>query len=483
VDRTEGNRTQEIDECLADLKAAWPLLSPQERVDGLKLLPEDEAEEFFLGLTAREQANLLLALPGLGRRTWLRLLPLDEAADVIQETPAAAREELMKLLDDVSLREVRALLAYAEDEAGGLMNPRFARLRPDMTVDEAILYLRRQAQQKDRPIYYNYVLDPDQKLRGVCSFRQLLTAPANKRVEDVMVKEVVTVADDLDQEKIAPLLTSHAFVALPVVDAEGRMKGVVSAEDIVDVVQQEATEDIQKLGGVEVLDAPYLEVGIATLIRKRAGWLSALFIGETLTATAMGYYEHQIEQWAVVALFLPLIISSGGNSGSQASTLVIRAMALGEVRIKDWWRVFRRELVAGFALGGFLALIGLLRILLWQAVFTRAGGPFYGDHYMRLGITVAASLVGVVLYGSLVGALLPFLLRLVRLDPATACSPFVATLCDVTGLVIYFTIANVFYFHFVPAKVEKSDGNDKPAIEGPLVPGDPAGKPGNPEHK
>ena len=239
MDRTEGNRTQEIDECLADLKAAWPLLSPQERVDGLKLLPEDEAEEFFLGLTAREQANLLLALPGLARRTWLRLLPLDEAADVIQETPAAAREELMKLLDDVSLREVRALLAYAEDEAGGLMNPRFARLRPDMTVDEAILYLRRQAQQKDRPIYYNYVLD---------------------------------------------LLVGR------------RMKGVVSAEDIVDVVQQEATEDIQKLGGVEVLDAPYLEVGIATLIRKRAGWLSTLFIDETLTTTAISYFEHQIEQ-------------------------------------------------------------------------------------------------------------------------------------------------------------------------------------------
>jgi magnesium transporter len=474
VDRAEGNRTQETDECLADLKAAWPLLSPAERVDGLKLLPEDEAEEFFLALTEREQAALLLVLPGLARRTWLRLLPLDEAADVIQETPAAEREALMKLLDDVSLKEVRALLAYAEDEAGGLMNPRFARLRPDQTVDEAILYLRRQAQQKDRPIYYTYVLDADQKLRGVLSFRQLITAPPNARVEDVMVKEVVTVPDDLDQEKIAPLLTQHAFVALPVVDAEGRMKGVVSAEDIVDVVQQEATEDIQKLGGVEVLDAPYLEIGIPSLIRKRAGWLSALFIGETLTATAMGYFEGEIEKWAVVALFLPLIISSGGNSGSQASTLVIRAMALGEVRLRDWWRVFRRELLTGLALGVFLAMIGLFRILLWQGLFTRHGAPFYGDHYLRLGATVAFALVGVVLYGSLVGALLPFLLRLVKLDPATACSPFVATLCDVTGLLIYFSIAGLCYFKYVPSPVRESAIDPPTAIEGPLVPGAPA---------
>ena len=454
MDRAEGNRTQEIAECLADLKAAWPVLSAQERIDGLKLLPEDEAEEVFLELGAREQAQLLLALPAMTRRTWLRLLPLDEAADVVQQAPAESREELVKLLDDVSLKEVRALLAYAEDEAGGLMNPRFVRLRPEMTIDEAILYLRRQALQKDRPIYYNYVLDPDQKLRGVCSFRQLLSAPANARVEQIMVGDVVTVPEDLDQEKIAPLFTSHSFVALPVVDAQGRMKGIVTAEDIVDVVQQEATEDIQKLGGVEVLDAPYLQTGILSLIRKRAGWLSALFIGETLTATAMGYFEHEIEKWAVVALFLPLIISSGGNSGSQASTLVIRAMALGEVRIKDWWRVFRRELVSGLALGAFLAAIGVARILLWQVLFTRNGAPYYGDHAMRLALTVGFALVGVVLYGSVVGALLPFLLRLVKLDPATACSPFVATFCDVTGLLIYFTIAGFLYFHYVPSAVE-----------------------------
>jgi magnesium transporter len=474
VDRAEGNRTEETDEVLADLKAAWGVLSAPERCEALRLLPEDEAEEFFLGLNSREQSQLLLALPALTRRTWLRLLALDDAADVIQEAGPEMREELMKLLDEVSLKEVRALLAYAEDEAGGLMNPHFARLRPEMTVDEAILYLRKQAQQRDRPIYYTYVLGPDQRLLGTLSFRQLLTAAANKKVEEVMMTDVVTVPENLDQEKIAPLLTQHNLLALPVVDSEGRMKGIVTAEDIVDVVQQEATEDIQKLGGVEVLDAPYLQIGILSLIRKRAGWLSALFVGETLTATAMSHYETEMHQWTVVALFLPLIISSGGNSGSQASTLVIRAIALGEVRIRDWWRVFRREIATGLALGVFLAVIGLIRILLWQALFKRDGGPFYGDHFLRLAVTVATALVGVVLFGSLVGALLPFLLRMVKLDPATACSPFVATFCDVTGLLIYFTIAHFCYFSFVPPKIDKGS-LDPPAIHAPLVPGGAAG--------
>jgi magnesium transporter len=450
MDRAEGQLTQEHSEVLADLKAAWPVMSCEERIDSLRLLPEDEAEEFFLGLTSREQAQILVALSPLTRRSWLRILPLDDAADVIQQAEPACRDELLKQLDDVSLKEVRALLAYAEDEAGGLMNPRFARLRPDMTVDEAILYMRKQAQQKDRPIYYCYVLDAAQKLLGVLSFRQLLTAPSAKRIDEVMVKEVISVKEDTPQEQIAPLFTQHALVALPVLDVEGRMKGVVSAEDIVVVVQEEATEDIQKLGGVQVLEAPYLETGIGAMIRKRAGWLAALFVGETLTATAMGSYEHEISKWAVVSLFVPLIISSGGNTGSQSSTLVIRALALGELKLRDWWRVFRRELATGLALGAFLAVIGVVRILAWQYLFKREGQPYYGEHYLRLASVVACSLVGVVLYGSLVGSLLPFVLRLFKLDPATACSPFVATFCDVTGLIIYFSIAAAMYFHFVP---------------------------------
>jgi magnesium transporter len=231
------------------------------------------------------------------------------------------------------------------------------------------------------------------------------------------------------------------------------MKGIVTYDDIASVVEEEATEDIQKIGGTEALDAPYLRVSFAHMVRKRVGWLAVLFIGELFTASAMSSYQAEIEAAAVLAVFLPLIISSGGNSGSQASTLVIRAMALGEVRIIDWWRVFRRELLTGLALGAFLAAVGMVRILAWQFLFKVDGGPYYGDHYFRLALTVACALVGVVLFGSLVGALLPFLLRLVKLDPATACSPFVATFCDVTGLLIYFTIAGFLYFKFVPPEI------------------------------
>jgi magnesium transporter len=445
MDRAEGQLSPETSEVLADLKAAWQVMSPDERVDALKLLPEDEAEEFFLALSPREQSQLLVILPALTRRAWLRLLPLDKAADVIQHAPKEERDSLQKLLDDVSLREVRALLAYAEDEAGGLMNPRFARLRPEMTVDEAILYLRRQAQQKDRPIYYCYVLDSEQRLLGILSFRQLLTAPAAKRIEEVMVTDLVTVAEDLDQEKVAPLFAKHSFVALPVVDDQRRMKGVVSADDMVDVVQEEATEDMQKMAGVKALDAPYLQVSILEMVKKRVGWLSILFLGGTLTASAIGHFDDQLSKWKILMAFIPLIISSGGNSGSQSATLVIRALALGELRLLDAWRVFRRELMGGLLLGLLLAAIGMLRVLIWQWAFDD-----YGEHFLRLTFTVAFSVLGVVVFGSLVGSLLPFVLRVMKLDPATACSPFVATFCDVTGLVIYFAVCSWIYIPFVP---------------------------------
>ena len=225
-------------------------------------------------------------------------------------------------------------------------------------------------------------------------------------------------------------------MAVPVVDAEGRIKGIVTVDDIVDVVREEATEDIQKIGGTEALDAPYLDVGCVEMLRKRAGWLTVLFVGELLTATAMAYYEDRIARAVVLALFIPLIISSGGNAGSQATTLVIRAMGMGEVRLRDWWRVFRREFGTGLALGVILGAIGLLRVLLWPA-----RDELYGEHYLLIGYTLSLSLVGVVLWGALAGSMLPFLLRRLGFDPASASAPFVATLVDVTGLVIYFSVA------------------------------------------
>jgi magnesium transporter len=420
---------------LADL---WPVLSPEDRVEGFHLLPRAEAEDLFLTRSARDQVELIRAVPHEEQRSWARLLAPDDAADLVQAAEPEDRERLLGLLDDQTRRDVRALLAYAEDDAGGLMSPRYARLRPDMTVDEAIIYLRRQAQERLETIYYVYVLDDAQRLLGVVSFRELFAAQPGRRVRDIMRTDPVTVRDDQDQEAVSRVFRDTDFMALPVVDAEGRLKGIVTVDDIVDVVEEEATEDIQKIGGTEALGAPYLEVGFHAMVRKRAGWLAALFLGEMLTATAMARYEDEIARAVVLALFVPLIISSGGNSGSQATTLVIRAMALGEVRLRDWWRVMRRELGAGLALGAVLGTIGFLRIVVWQAV-----RPTYGEHYLLVAATVFCSLIGVVLFGTLAGSLLPFVLRSLKLDPASASAPFVATLVDVTGLVIYFTTATL----------------------------------------
>ena len=429
----------------SEIEDLWPSLTPGARLEAFKTLSRAEAEDFFWSLSAPDQVEILLALPAVERRGWMRLLAPDDAADVVQAAPEDERDGLLALLDDSARKEVTALLAYAEDQAGGLMSPRFARVRPDMTADEAISYLHRQAREQAHErvetIYYVYVLDAQQRLAGVVSFRQLFEAPGSRTVRDLMRTEVVTASEQMDQEDVGLLFARHSLLAIPVVDADGHMKGVVTVDDIVDVVQEEATEDIQKIGGMEALDEPYLDIRLWRMIRKRAGWLSALFVSETLTATAMGYYEHEIARAVVLALFIPLIISSGGNSGSQASTLVVRAMALGEVRLRDWWRVIRREFAAGLALGSILGLIGLLRILLWPTSAT-----LYGEHYVLIGLTVACSLVGVVLWGTISGSMLPLILRRLGFDPASASAPFVATLVDVTGLVIYFTVASVILY-------------------------------------
>jgi magnesium transporter len=420
----------------AELYDAWPLLSAEERVEGFEFLQRDDADDFFLQLSARDRAQLLITLPIGERRLWMRQLAPDDMADLVQEAPAEERDNLLSLLDDATRREIQGLLDYAEDEAGGLMNTRYSRLRADMTVDEAISYLRRDARAREKTVYYVYVVDAEERLLGVVSFRDLIVAPGDKRVGDVMRTEVISAPDDLDQEALSRLFMRHHLLMMPIVDAQGRIQGVVNVNDIVDVVQEEATEDMQKLGGVEILEEPYLEVPLLRMIRKRAGWLAALFLGEMLTATAMGRFETEIARAVVLALFVPLIISSGGNSGSQATTLVIRAMALGEIRLRDWWRVIRREVVTGLSLGAILAAIGLARVLLWQGLFDA-----YGEHYFLVALTVALSLIGVVLWGSIVGSLLPFILRRLGFDPASASAPFVATLVDVTGLVIYFTVA------------------------------------------
>ena len=420
-----------------ELVEAWPALSADERLEGFRLLTPAEAEELYLGLDARDQVSLLLGLPPRERQIWIRQLPPDDAADFLQEAPEEERARLLDLIDADTRREVTALLAYAEDEAGGLMSPRYARLRPEMRVDEAISYLRRQARQRLETIYYIYVLDAEQHLLGVVSVRELFAAQPDKTVRDVMRTDVVTVPDDMDQEAVSDVIAQHDLMAVPVVDAEGRIKGIVTIDDIVDVVREEATEDIQKIGGTAALDAPYLQVSILEMVRKRVGWLAVLFVGSLLTATVISYFEDQIAKAVVLALFIPLIISSGGNSGSQATTLVIRALAIGEVRPRDWLVVFWREVQAGLALGAILGLIGFVRVTLFPPA--EPGTPTE-----LIAAVVAVSLVGIVLWGSLVGAMLPFALRRLGFDPASASAPFVATLVDVTGLVIYFSVATLF---------------------------------------
>lgn len=422
----------------SELRDAWALLSNDERIDGFHQVDPAEADDFFLGLSSREQAVMLRTMQPGERRLWFRLLPPDDAADLIQQLPKEERGVLLDLLDDTSRGETVALLAYEEDAAGGLMSPRFARLRPEMTVDEAVRYLRRQARERLETIYYAYVLDQEQRLCGVVSFRDLFAAASNTLLADVMHTSVISVEDTLDQESVARIMADNDLNAVPVVDEHGRMKGIVTIDDVVDVVQQAATEDIQKLGGMEALETPYMETSLFALIRKRAGWLSVLFVGELLTASAMGRYEHEIERAVILALFVPLIISSGGNSGSQATTLIIRAMALGEIALKDWFRIVRRELAAGVLLGLILAVLGLVRVIAWQGLFST-----YGEHYIKIAFTVALSLIGVVTWGTVSGSMLPFLIRRMGFDPASASAPFVATLVDVSGLVIYFNVGRI----------------------------------------
>ncbi len=420
-----------------ELLDLWPSLPRSQRVARFENLPRELMDNFFLALDAKSQSSLLLSLPEGERRIYMRLLAPDDAADLIQESPKRQRQYLLGLLDDKTKNEVKALLAFREDIAGGLMNPRFARLRPDSSIDEAISYLRQQLDHVET-IHYAYVLDENQTLLGVVALKDLVAADPKKTVKDVMTTKIYSVTPNTDQMEIAHLLTQHGIKAVPVVDAKGRMQGIVMANDLIDVLREEDTEDIQKMGGMEALDGPYLETGFLAMIKKRAGWLVILFVGEMLTATAMGHFEHEIERAVVLSLFIPLLISSGGNSGSQATSLIIRALALREVRLKDWWRVINREIAAGVALGAILGIVGLIRILIWQALWHT-----YGQHYLLIALTIAFSLLGVVTFGTLAGSMLPFILRKCGLDPASASAPFVATLVDVTGLIIYFTVAKI----------------------------------------
>ena len=330
----------------AELHEIWSEASNVDRMTCFKTLPLADAQEFFRELSTRHQYEIVASLPEGEQTVWLRLLDPDDAADLLQEAEdEEERERLTGLLDESTRDDVKALLKYREDVAGGLMSPRFARVRPNMTVSEALTYVRKQALGVTETVYSIYVLDNQQHLLGVISLRTLFSSEPQQRIGDIMRTNVVATSEEADQEALSKLFKEHDLIAIPVVDSDNCMKGIVTIDDIVDVVEEEATEDIQKIGGTEALDAPYLETPLLQMIRKRAGWLTVLFIGEMLTANAMVFFENEITKAVVLTVFLPLIISSGGSAGSQASTLVIRALALGEIRLSDWWRVMRREVL------------------------------------------------------------------------------------------------------------------------------------------
>jgi magnesium transporter len=433
------SRDPALEDALQSLLPNWPSLSQTEKIKTFENLPRNIAEELFLDLPTADQAVLLLHQPTTDRRTWMRILPPDDAADLIQMLPTEERSAHLDLLDEATRREVLALMWYAEDVAGGLMNPRFIRLRPEVPVEVGLRYTRMQLSQPVEFVDFVYVLDNDQRLIGVVTLRDLLLAEPDKMVSDIMATNLMWIPENMEQDDISQKFAMSGLKAIPVCDVNGKMRGIITSDDIIDVVREEAASDIQKLGGSEALDEPYFQIPFFKMIKKRAGWLVILFLGEMLTATAMGHFEAEIAKAVVLALFIPLIISSGGNSGSQATSIIIRSLALNEVRLKDWARVVSKELLSGLFLGSILGAIGMVRIFLWPSRNTT-----YGEHFVLIAMTVGVSLIGVVLWGTLIGSTLPLILRRLGFDPAAASAPFVATLVDVTGIVIYFTVASIF---------------------------------------
>ncbi len=404
-----------------DQAAIIARMEPDELADVFEQMDEDDAAEVAQHLGVGAIADVLDEMEP------------DMAADLLGGLEPADASAVLEQMDEA--KSVTPLLAYEEDSAGGIMTIAPPSLRRYMTVAEAFQFIKEHYRDANQ-IFYLYVLDRNGQLIGVVNLRALILAEPTQTVEEIMQREVITVHDDMDQEKVAQIFAHYDLLALPVVDHEDRLVGLVTVDDVVDVLEEEATEDSQKVGGLEALDMPYLAISIVTLVQKRARWLIALFLGEMLTATAMGYYEHEIASAVVLALFVPLIISSGGNSGSQAASLIIRALAVREVGLRDWWRVMRREIFSGLALGVILGGIGFFRVTIWQQFF-----GMYGEHWLLVAFTVGISLIGVVLWGTLSGSMLPFVMQRLGIDPATSSAPFVATLVDVTGLIIYFTVA------------------------------------------
>ncbi|MEK7950187.1 magnesium transporter [Luteolibacter soli] len=408
-----------------------------EQVALFRLLPGELATEVFEYLDVEVQEGMLHAMGDQRAVELLEAMSADDRTALLEELPTAVCARLVNALSPTERSVALRLLDYAEDSVGRLMTSEYLTLRDEWTATEVLDHIRRNGSDSET-LNVLYVVDGSGKLVDDVRIRELLLCSPETHVRDLRDGVFTALHATDDRETAVAAFRKYHRTVLPVVDGHGGLVGIVTVDDVLDVAEEEATEDIHKLGGVEQLDEPYLDISFFRLVKKRAVWLVVLFVGEMLTATAMGFFENEIERAAVLAIFIPLIISSGGNSGSQAASLIIRAMAVGEVGLRQWWQVMRREIFSGLTLGLILAVIGVIRISVWSAF-----SDVYGPHWPLLAATVGVSLVGVVLWGTLSGSMLPFLLKRLGADPATSSAPFVATLVDVTGLIIYFVAAHL----------------------------------------
>jgi len=410
-------------------------LPSEQQVPVFRVLPRKTAAATFEYLPLEKQEELLRSLGHEDVAAILNEMSPDDRTMLLEELPAAATRQLLSLLNEQERSVALKLLGYPEDSVGRLMTPNYIAVQPEWTVQHVLNYIREHGQDSET-LNLVYVVDDRGVLIDDIRMRKFLLSDPIRRVTELMDDTFTALKATDDTEKAVNVFRKADLAALPVTDSDGVLIGIVTNDDILDVAEERATEDIQMFGGSEALDEPYMKIAFFRMVKKRAGWLVLLFLGEMLTATAMGFFEKEIERAVVLALFVPLIISSGGNSGSQAATLVIRALALGEVTLRDWWRIMRREIFSGLTLGLILGGIGFLRITIWSSF-----SDLYGAHWLLVAITVGIALIGIVLWGTLAGSMLPLILHRFGFDPAASSAPFVATLVDVTGLVIYFSVA------------------------------------------
>jgi magnesium transporter len=420
----------------ADVAEFLNELPDDEQAIVFRMLPQKKATQVLEYMDADAQEAVLKTLGNEAAARVLNDMSPDDRTALLEELPPHAVTQALRLLSPEERKIAQTLLNFPERSVGRLMTPDFVAVRDDWTVLQVIDYVRAHGHNSET-LNVIYVTAEDGRLIDDVRIREFLLKPFETKVRELRDDSYVALNATDNSAAAAKVFKKYDRNTLPVVDSENRIIGIVTIDDVLDVMEEETTREVQRIGGMEALDEPYTTIPMFSMLRKRATWLVILFLSEMLTATAMGHYQNEIERAAVLAIFLPLIISSGGNSGSQATTLIIRAMALGEISLGNWWRVLRREISSGLWLGLLLGVIGFGRIILWQKI----GFFDYGDHYALVALAVALSLVGVVMWGSVAGSMLPFLLRRLGLDPATSSAPFVATIVDVTGLIIYFTVA------------------------------------------